>query len=132
MSLDLPTFSTILTLMPERFTALIVDDERLARKELRSMLAEHPSVEVLGEAGSVEQASKLIRAQEPDVVFLDIQMPGESGFHLLECMRPTFKVIFVTAFDARLKSMLSTTCSSPSILRDWRKPSSDCRPRLRP
>jgi len=86
--------------MSERFTAILVDDERLARKELRSMLAEHGTVEVIGEAENVEQAIKLISANEPDIVFLDIQMPGESGFNLLERVAPAFKVIFVTAFDA--------------------------------
>ncbi len=84
----------------QKWKALIVDDERLARKELRSMLAEHPTIEISGEAENVEQAMAQIRAHKPDVVFLDIQMPGESGFHLLEKIAPTFKVIFVTAFDA--------------------------------
>jgi two-component system, LytTR family, response regulator len=86
--------------MSQSFRALLVDDERLARKELRSMLSEHPSVEVVGEAENVEQARKLIGAQQPQVVFLDIQMPGESGFALLEKVAADFKVIFVTAFDA--------------------------------
>jgi two-component system LytT family response regulator len=86
--------------MSQSFRAILVDDERLARKELRSMLSEHPSVEVIGEAENVEQAIKLIGAQQPQVVFLDIQMPGESGFALLEKVTADFKVIFVTAFDA--------------------------------
>jgi two-component system, LytTR family, response regulator len=86
--------------MSQSFRALLVDDERLARKELRSMLSEHPSVEVVGEAENVEQAMRLIGAQQPQVVFLDIQMPGESGFALLEKVAADFKVIFVTAFDA--------------------------------
>lgn len=86
--------------MSQRFRAILVDDERLARRELRSMLSEHPSVEVTGEAENVEQAVKLIRAHLPQVVFLDIQMPGESGFALLEKVTADFKVIFVTAFDA--------------------------------
>lgn len=86
--------------MTQRWKALIVDDERLARKELRSLLAEHAIIEVIGEAENVEQALALIPTIEPDVVFLDIQMPGESGFNLLEKIEPTFKIIFVTAFDA--------------------------------
>ena len=85
--------------MPERMSAILVDDERLARKELRSMLAEHATIEVTGEAENVEQAARLIRASAPDVVFLDIQMPGESGFQLFERTAANFKVIFVTAFD---------------------------------
>lgn len=86
--------------MSQSFRAILVDDERLARKELRSMLSEHASVEVIGEAENVEQAIRLIEAQHPQVVFLDIQMPGESGFALLEKVAADFKVIFVTAFDA--------------------------------
>lgn len=86
--------------MSQTFQAILVDDERLARKELRSMLAEHAAIEVIGEAENVEQAIKLIRAQQPQVIFLDIQMPGETGFALLEKIDPDFKVIFVTAFDA--------------------------------
>jgi two-component system, LytTR family, response regulator len=86
--------------MSQTFQAILVDDERLARKELRSMLSEHAAIEVIGEAENVEQAIKLIRTQQPQVIFLDIQMPGETGFALLEKIEPDFKVIFVTAFDA--------------------------------
>jgi len=84
----------------DRFTAILVDDERLARKELRSMLAEHELIEVVGEAQSVAQAAELIDAKKPDVLFLDIQLPGETGFDLLEKISPACKIIFVTAFDA--------------------------------
>jgi two-component system LytT family response regulator len=85
--------------MPIRFTAVIVDDERLARKELRSMLADHGDIEVIGEASNVAQAIEVIQNQDPDVVFLDIQLPGETGFDLLEKIQLTARVIFVTAFD---------------------------------
>jgi two-component system LytT family response regulator len=85
---------------PTRLRALIVDDERLARRELRHMLAEFDWIEVAGEADSVDAAVELIRREEPDVVFLDIQMPERSGFELLERVDATFKVIFATAFDA--------------------------------
>ena len=84
----------------DRFTAILVDDERLARRELRSMLAEHDMIEVVGEAETVAQAANLIEAKKPDVLFLDIQLPGETGFDLLERISPACKVIFVTAFDA--------------------------------
>jgi two-component system LytT family response regulator len=84
----------------DRFTAILVDDERLARKELRSMLAEHEIIEVVGEAETVAQAAELIHAKKPDVLFLDIQLPGETGFDLLEKINPACKIIFVTAFDA--------------------------------
>jgi len=84
----------------DRFTAILVDDERLARKELRSMLAEHEIIEVVGEAETVAQATELVHAKQPDVIFLDIQLPGETGFDLLEKMSPACKIVFVTAFDA--------------------------------
>jgi two-component system LytT family response regulator len=84
----------------DRFTAILVDDERLARRELRSMLAEHEMIEVAGEAETVAQAAELIEVKKPDVLFLDIQLPGETGFDLLERISPACKVIFVTAFDA--------------------------------
>jgi len=61
-------------------TALIVDDERLARLELRRLLAAHPEVEVLGEARNAEEAEELIARLGPDLVLLDIQMPGDDGF----------------------------------------------------
>jgi two-component system, LytTR family, response regulator len=83
-----------------RFTAVIIDDERLARKELRSMLADHSAIEVVDEASSVAQAIESIQTHDPDVVFLDIQLPGETGFDLLEKFPLAAKVIFVTAYDA--------------------------------
>ena len=83
----------------DRFTAILVDDERLARKELRSMLAEHEIIDVVGEAETVAQAAELVHAKNPDVIFLDIQLPGETGFDLLEKITAC-KIIFVTAFDA--------------------------------
>jgi two-component system LytT family response regulator len=81
------------------YRALLVDDERLARKELRSMLSEHDAVEVVGEADSVATAAEQIEAHAPDIVFLDIQMPGETGFDLFEAVDQPLKVIFVTAYD---------------------------------
>ena len=81
--------------------ALIVDDERLARKELRSLLAEFSEIKIIGEAENVSQALKVIEGDEPAIVFLDIQLAGETGFDLLEKIESTdFKTIFVTAFDA--------------------------------
>lgn len=84
----------------DRLTAILVDDERLARKDLRSMLTEHELIDVVGEAESVAQATELVLAKNPDVLFLDIQLPGETGFDLLEKITPACKIIFVTAFDA--------------------------------
>lgn len=80
--------------------ALIVDDERLARRELRSLLEKHSAIEIVGEAETVAQALQLIESKQPDVIFLDIQLAGETGFDLLEKAEAEFKTIFVTAFDA--------------------------------
>jgi two-component system LytT family response regulator len=80
-------------------SALIVDDERLARRELAYLLRQHPEIEIAGEAASVAQAVEAIQRLHPDLVFLDIQMPGESGFELFERTRLTSRVIFVTAHD---------------------------------
>lgn len=78
---------------------LIVDDEPLARKGLRRLLLQYSEIEVIGEADSVESAVTLIKQFHPDLVFLDIQMPGESGFNLLPRVDTDLKVVFVTAFD---------------------------------
>jgi two-component system LytT family response regulator len=80
--------------------ALIVDDERLARLELRRLLELHASVEIAGEARDVDEALALIRTVRPDVLFLDIEMPGASGFDLLDRLDDDVPhVIFTTAFD---------------------------------
>jgi len=80
--------------------ALIVDDERLARRELRHLLREHPEIEVVGEAASVDEAVTAIARLAPDLIFLDIQMGSESGFDLFERTRLDGHVVFVTAHDA--------------------------------
>jgi two-component system LytT family response regulator len=85
--------------MNRKLRGIIVDDERLARKDLRSLLTEYDSIEIVGEADSVASAKQLIDETDPDLIFLDIQMPGESGFDLLEKADVEAKVIFVTAFD---------------------------------
>ena len=79
--------------------ALIIDDERIARQELKRLLAAHPEVQVVGEAGTGEQALDLIAKTLPDVIFLDVQMPGMSGFELLERLADVPQVIFTTAYD---------------------------------
>ncbi len=80
-------------------TALIVDDERLARKEMAEMLEPFPWIRIVGEADGVDQAIAEIRKNNPDVLFLDIQMPRKSGFDLLNETEFEGKVIFVTAYD---------------------------------
>ena len=82
-----------------KLTAIIVDDERLARKELRSLLIGFKEISVIGEAEDLSKAVGLIENEKPDVVFLDIQLRQENGFDLLEKVEQTFKLIFVTAFD---------------------------------
>lgn len=78
---------------------LIIDDERLARKELASLLSQHKQVNIIGEAENAEEAIALIERHQPELVFLDIQMPGKSGFDLLEELIYVPRVIFVTAYD---------------------------------
>jgi two-component system, LytTR family, response regulator len=79
--------------------ALIVDDERLARKELIKLLEDHPMIEVVGEAMNAEEANQMIADLNPDLLFLDIQMPGKTGFQLLEELDVVPLVVFTTAYD---------------------------------
>lgn len=78
---------------------LVIDDERLARKELISLLKNFPEIEVLEECSNAEEAIRAIKLHEPDLIFLDIQMPGKNGFELLQELDHVPKVIFVTAYD---------------------------------
>ncbi|MFY9988837.1 MAG: LytTR family DNA-binding domain-containing protein [Chthoniobacterales bacterium] len=80
--------------------ALIIDDERLARAEVRRLLADFTWVKVVGEAENAEQALALIQSQQPDLLFLDVQMPGKTGFDLIEEIRGDLpRIIFTTAYD---------------------------------
>ncbi len=80
--------------------ALIVDDEAFARERLRQLLAAIPGVEIAGEAADGEQALDRIAELRPDLVLLDIQMPGASGLEVAACLpRPRPRIIFCTAFD---------------------------------
>jgi two-component system, LytTR family, response regulator len=79
--------------------ALIVDDERLARKELIKLLEDHPMIEVVGEAMNADEANQMIADLNPDLLFLDIQMPGKTGFQLLEELDVVPWVVFTTAYD---------------------------------
>jgi two-component system, LytTR family, response regulator len=85
--------------MIKKFKAVIIDDEELARSDLKAILSKHPSVELLGEADSIASAVELIEQTHPNLIFLDIQFPGESGFDLLEHIDTKAKIVFVTAFD---------------------------------
>jgi two-component system, LytTR family, response regulator len=80
--------------------ALLIDDERLARNELRRLLAAHRHVQVAGEAADATEALARIDETRPDLLFLDVQMPGDDGFALLEKIEPPLPlVIFTTAYD---------------------------------
>ncbi|MCH7403307.1 LytR/AlgR family response regulator transcription factor [Belliella kenyensis] len=79
--------------------ALVIDDERLARKELINLLSQYDNVEIVGEANNVDDAKEKIDNLLPDVVFLDIQMPEKTGFDLLEELDNVPHVIFTTAYD---------------------------------
>src|SRR5690348_12973195 len=79
--------------------AIIIDDERLARNELKKLLHDHADVEVIDEATNVDEGVEKIELQNPDLVFLDIQMPGKTGFQLLEELERAPHVIFTTAYD---------------------------------
>lgn len=78
---------------------ILIDDERLARSELKRLLQEFPDVEVIGEAANANEGIEKIETLNPDLVFLDIQMPGKTGFDMLIELEKAPHVIFVTAYD---------------------------------
>ena len=80
-------------------TAIIIDDERLARNELKKLLEQHPEIQIIDEANGVDEGVEKIELARPDLIFLDIQMPGKTGFDLLGELEKAPKVIFTTAFD---------------------------------
>ncbi len=82
-----------------KHTAIIIDDERLARVNLKRLLESYSEIEVVAEAGSCASAIKAIKTFKPGVVFLDIQLMGETGFDLLEKIGPYRKIVFVTAYN---------------------------------
>src|SRR5678816_2072029 len=79
--------------------AIIIDDERLARAELKKLLQEFPEVEVIDEAANADEGITKIESLHPDLIFLDIQMPGKTGFDMLSQLERTPQVIFTTAYD---------------------------------
>jgi len=78
---------------------ILIDDERLARSELKRMLEDFPDVEVIGESANATEGIEKIESLSPDLIFLDIQMPGKTGFELLSELDKAPYVIFVTAYD---------------------------------
>lgn len=85
--------------MNAEYKAIIVDDESLARKDLRSIIDEFDEIECIGEAKNIATAKEAIKTLNPNLVFLDIKMPGETGFNLLEHIEEGTHVVFVTAYD---------------------------------
>jgi len=85
--------------MKTTFKSIIVDDEELAREDLKVLLKDFKEIEIIGESETVEETKALIKKLDPDLIFLDIQMPGKSGFELLEEIQINAKIIFVTAYD---------------------------------
>ena len=79
--------------------AIIIDDERLARNELRKLLSDHSEIEIIAEAANAEEGKQKIEELQPDLIFLDIQMPGKTGFDLLTELERAPHVIFTTAYD---------------------------------
>jgi two-component system LytT family response regulator len=85
--------------MKKNYTAVIVDDEELARDLLKEYLTDHPDIEIIGEYGNGFDAVKAVSERAPDILFLDIQMPKLSGFEVLELLEDPPEVVFVTAYD---------------------------------
>ena len=80
-------------------TTMIIDDERLAREELKNLTAKWDKIQIIGEAENAFEAKKMINQHQPDLIFLDIEMPQKNGFQLLEELDNVPLVIFVTAYD---------------------------------
>jgi two-component system LytT family response regulator len=83
----------------KRIRVIVIDDERLARKEVKHALKAFPDFEVIGEAANADEAKQQIEAANPDLIFLDMQMPEQNGFDLLESLDKVPEVVFITAFD---------------------------------
>lgn len=83
----------------QKINAVIVEDSRLARQELKELVKNHPEIEIIGEAENVDDAYKLISKTNPALLFLDINMPEKDGFQLLELLDEIPIVIFTTAYD---------------------------------
>jgi len=80
-------------------TAVLVEDSRLARNELKELIKKYPEITILGEAENVDDGYELIKKTQPDLLFLDINMPEKDGFQLLEMLDEIPITVFTTAFD---------------------------------
>lgn len=81
------------------FKALIIEDERLAREELKLLLKDYLEIEIIGEAKNGEEGLQKIKEHKPDLLFLDVSMPGMTGFEMLKHLEEIPRVIFITAYD---------------------------------
>jgi len=79
--------------------ALIVDDKWLIRSELKYMLKPYTNIEIIGEAENGREATDLIQQKRPDVIFLDIHLPDDSGFDLVERLKPDCQIVFISAYN---------------------------------
>ncbi len=86
---------------PRRFRAVVADDEPVAREAVLTLLREQPAIEVVGQAASGSETVAVVKRTRPDLLFLDVQMPGGDGFHVLAALAAEVPrgVVFVTAFD---------------------------------
>ena len=87
--------------------ALIIDDERLARKELGSLLEHHDGIAVVGEAANADEAEQRITELKPDLLFLDINMPGRDGFQLLEALELPYRRVLLCSGDTGFSSAIT-------------------------
>jgi DNA-binding LytR/AlgR family response regulator len=85
--------------MPSRKKAFIIDDEPFVREDLCHLLLKHPEIQIVGEAGSIREGRALFKQASPDIVFLDIQLRGGTGFDLVPCISPRTHIVFFTAHD---------------------------------
>ncbi|MDP4798262.1 MAG: LytTR family DNA-binding domain-containing protein [Crocinitomicaceae bacterium] len=83
----------------KKYKTLVIDDERLAREELKSILANFSQIDIIGEARNGDEGIEMIADLEPDLIFLDVSMPGMTGFEMLKKLEHIPRVIFVTAYD---------------------------------
>lgn len=81
------------------FKTILIDDERLAREELKSLLKDYHGIEIIDEAKNGEEGIEKIKEKKPDLIFLDINMPGLNGFEMIKHLEEIPRVIFVTAYD---------------------------------
>ena len=106
--------------------AVIIDDERLARNELKKLLLDFPEIEVIGEAANAAEGLEKIENLSPDLIFLDIQMPGKTGFDMLTELERAPHVIFTTAYDEYALKAFEVNALD-YLLKPIQEPTLECR-----